>query len=71
MTDWKCTLNNSPVQLDFSSHYLLVFWFLPVFCQRDIAHCLSQDIWVSPALLLVSPLKNLINVHTVPNAPDG
>lgn len=41
------------------------------FSQRDIAHCLSQDIWVSPALLLVSPLNNLINVHKVPNAPDG
>lgn len=41
------------------------------FCQRDIARCPSQDIWISPALLLVSPLNNLINVHTVPNAPDS
>lgn len=41
------------------------------FSQRDIAHCPSQDIWVSPALLLVSPLNNLINVHKAPNAPDG
>lgn len=63
-------LNNLLLQLDFSSRYLLVFCFLLVFCQRDIAHCLSQHISFSPVLLLVSPLNNLINVHTVPNAPD-
>lgn len=33
MTDWKYALNNLPVQLDFSSHYLLVFWFLLVFAK--------------------------------------
>lgn len=63
-------LNNLPVQLGFSSHYLLVFCFLLVLCQRDIAHHLSQHISFSPVLLLVSPLNNLINVHAVPNAPD-
>lgn len=33
MTDWKYALNNLPVQLDFSSYYLLVFWLLLVFAK--------------------------------------
>lgn len=70
MTGWKYALNNLPVQLDFISRYLLVFWFLLVFAKGILPIAYHKIFNFSPVLLLVSPLNNLINAHTVPKAPD-